>query len=62
MPGDDDTSTKYKVNKDEISTNTEHLKDQDNLHAISTKYKEIEQYQPRSGNINHLLSKAHGKV
>ena len=59
--GGTDNTTDDHISKDELSTDAEDLSEQDQLYAMLTMSKEIEKSQQRPGNINHLLSKAHGK-
>ena len=59
--GSDDNNTDAQVNTTEPSIDAENLEEQDQLYAMLPKNKEIEQSQQRPGNINRLLSKAHGK-
>ena len=59
--GGDDNTTDDQVDTDKLCTYAVNLEEQDQLYAMLTKSKEIEQSQQRPGNINCLLSKAHGK-
>ena len=59
--GNNNNTIEDQVNKNELNTDDGNLEDQDQLYTMLTKSKEIEQSQQGPGDINRLLSKAHGK-